>query len=305
MNTTFKYSVIWNFVAAGNLGLSFLCRLTSQGARDNFFLKFEPIFSKNEHISLSQILHWNNYDLPRQAVLIVLVIALFCANTRRAVKGELPWWRGFLRDRRDAVVIRTATKGIEEWGKEMPLIGAIFKTPWGVFAALRYLKEDAAPIEFRDIFMIIGFINAGFAVVTVVDTALNGLTYSNGINTYDPSIVWISYATAWTVTGIGVFIAGVWREERLFTTLLIAFVIAAVCFSIFGDSSFSEYSYGQGILCILAGGTLLFCGLLPRRRRRRRTDILPTKEPPASFPALQAASGAGFGGHDRIGDDAS
>jgi hypothetical protein len=164
------------------------------------------VFSSNKAFELSSFALWNNWDFVRLAGLIVLVLLaiITCGETTYPVK-PIPWWHGLITTRH-AVRIRQLTYEIDEWGKDIPLIGGSFKTLTGFWKAIRRFKTDGKPARVYDIGVLIGGGIGGIALVLLADVLLRTAAGEGG--GYQSLLRWWADATPWLLGALVLYVIG-------------------------------------------------------------------------------------------------
>ena len=149
----FKTRFLVNVVMIANVFWAVISLIMARSFRDTFF--GQGIFPPGSFnpVSLSV---WNNYDFLRLVSFVLGVLLSIIACEKAFKSGRVtPWWYGLITPR-NVVRIRQITHEIDEWGKDIPLIGGSFKTLTGVWKALRRFKTDGKPVRVYDVGVIAG-----------------------------------------------------------------------------------------------------------------------------------------------------
>jgi hypothetical protein len=235
-----------------------------------------------ELLSNYKIWFWNNADYLRQFLfLFASLLTLITYNTRAAPPPQqVAWWRGVI-SARQAVLLRRAGRDIEDWGKDLPIIGATFKSLLNLWRALRYLKTGAEPIRLCDITFVAGASLGAWALSNLIDIFLReGAMVESGDAAARLPACWLAVSLAFTAMAAALYVLGTLLRETLFLFLTTPFVLFPPIRHVFIDASV-RYDFGiQGVLWITAGLTLFLCGILREEMIAAQSTL--RNEPPSA-----------------------
>jgi len=231
-------------------------------------------------MSAAEVFSWQQWEYGRQSAFLIIVVgAIVLSSTTNTDRG-IPWWHGMISPRY-ALLIRNSVTDIDDWGKEIPLIGVTLKTVIGLWKTLRYLKTNAAPIALYDIILLAALFLGGLSATKLIYILLTQTVEVSMTLQYETSWIWVASAVAWTMISLIIYMLGRWRREALFIFAVFGFAVIPLVSGKFIDTALNAYSYKQGALLLVFGGTLLLCGVFCRRRLLANPKTRPTDRPSA------------------------
>jgi hypothetical protein len=231
-------------------------------------------------MSASEVFSWQQWEYGRQSAFLIIVVGAIVLCTTTNTDRRIPWWHGMISPRY-ALLIRNSAADIDDWGKEIPLIGATFKTVVGLWKTLRYLKTNAAPIALYDIILLAALFLGGLSATKLIYILLTQTVDVSTTLQYEISWIWVASAVAWSMISVIIYMLGTWRREALFVFAVFGFAAIPLILGKFIDTPLSAYAYKQGALLLVFGGTLLLCGVFCRRRQLANPKTRPMDKPSA------------------------
>jgi len=228
--------------------------LMAQSARDTFF--FEPgLFFSKRPLNFMLFITSNDWCFVRLGGFVILV---FCAVIVRrgasSMQTPIPWWRVFTTPR-NIVQIRNVLHEIDEWGKDMPLIGGTFKTLTGLWKATRRFKTGGEPITIYDVGVLATGTIGGLALVILGGVSISEIVVAG--SGHQSSLLGWADPGSWLLAAFILYVLGWWRRESLFVFVATALTLVPAVREHVWDALFTTTTDERRGLLLIIGGTLL------------------------------------------------